>query len=371
MTYTNIKMNDLSAQWKEIKEDCAPEVEEYLDSGVYIGSSFIKRFEDAWSSYTGVSNSILMSNATDAHRVALEALQINGATTCVLLPNNTWPSILWVTKQIGFHYDFIDCDEYLQIDTEKLEYWLKNHRHKWDNVVIVATPMLGHMCDIVYICKTLATKYNCFVFEDASQSHGASWTDGRHIVKAGDLSDIAYWSFYPGKNLGNVGEAGAISTNNDTYAHRMRAIINCGMIEKNKFITEGGNDRPDGISAIVLWHKLKKLSQWNYKRAQVARWYFDKIEDKSVLPKIAKYVAIHSWHYFYVLPEKDITPHLDIPFMRNYPFTLAGLEGLNQNFWRNSYKNSKTIVCLPCHPYLSEEEVNQICNSINTALNKI
>lgn len=343
----NIKLNDVQSQWAEIKEDCLPEIHSYLDEGIYVGSSYIQRFEEEWSRCVNIPNSILVSSGTSAYQLCLQALNLYTKDTCVLLQNNTWASILFITKQLGYKYDIIDCDEYLQYSVERLEAWLENNRNLYENIILVPTHILGHSCDMLSI-KKLADRYNCKIIEDCSQSHGAINT----LSSIGQHSDISFWSLYPGKNLGATGEAGIVSTYSNSLSLYVRALANCGMKSKNEFLVEGGNHRPDGVSSIVLYHKLKRLNDWTDRRinnANVYNAYFN-IE-------YAPYSIKHVFHYFYFFTHSrdKLLKHLDyanIPYTVNYPFTLSKLENMPGQF-SNSTVQSKEIVCLPCHQYMS------------------
>jgi len=367
----NIELNDVKSQWQDIKEAALPEIENYLESGKYVDSPYVTRFEEAWSWYTFKKHSVMVSNGTDAVTLCLQSLPIFPDTTCVILPNNTWASVLWMVKKWTDEYELLDCNEYLQLDLKKLETWLHYFRSQYKHLVVFATHILGHMCDMVTL-RNLADKYNFFIIEDCSQAHGASMSDGRNITRAGQLSDIAFWSCYPGKNLGSSGQAGIISSDNKMYIDKIRYLINCGMYKKNSFFYESGNDRPDAIGSIVLFHKLKLLNTWNWKRRKLANHYFNHIKHKSVLPKVHHLMAIHAWHYFYIIPDKDISPILEVPHTRNYPFTLSSLAMQTEfSSLSVSEKIAKTIICLPCHPYLSEQDVKYISSQIDSTLNKI
>lgn len=359
MTFMNIKLNDLKAQWQQIKYQALPEIEDFLSSGHYINSSYVKRFEDAWSSYTNITHSIMVSSGTDAFKVCLQALDLDPEDTCVLLQNNTWATILFVTKSLGYKYDFIDCDNYLQYNVNELESWLKTNRSKYKNVILVPTHILGHPCDMPSIYK-LSINYGCRIIEDCSQSHSAELIDGSKVGYYGDLS---FWSCFPGKNLGGVSEAGVISTLSSSLSLSVRSLINCGMYDKYKFSTEGSNHRPSGLSAIVLYHKLKHLDSWNDIRGKIASRY-----EKSLYSPKASYCKKHVYHYYYFFTsERDLLLKSfndnKIPYNINYPFTLSRLDK-NDNKYLISENSSNNIVCIPCHPYMSYEEVDFILDVI-------
>jgi dTDP-4-amino-4,6-dideoxygalactose transaminase len=355
----NIKLNDLKAQWEDIKEDALPEIEDFLSSGHYVNSPYVKRFEEAWSRYTNLRNSIMVSSGTDAYKVCLQSFQYDPKDTCVVLQNNTWATILFITKSLGYNYDFIDCDMYLQYGIDSLSYWLERNRSKYKNIILVPTHILGHPCNMSAIYN-LAKRYDCKIIEDCSQSHGAQNTDGS---TAGYYGDVAFWSCFPGKNLGGVSEAGIVSTLSDHLATNIRSLINCGMYEKYKFSTEGSNHRPSGLSAIVLYHKLKKLDYWNSLRNKIADRY-----SKTLKSPKAIYCKKHVYHYYYFLTSNrdyylNVLDNNNIPYNINYPFTLSSLEG-KVNKYPISESISKDIICLPCHSYMTNDQVDYIVDKI-------
>lgn len=364
MTHTNIKLNDLKSQWQQIKYQALPEIEDFLSSGHYVNSPYVKRFEDAWSDYTNLRYSIMVSSGTDAYKVCLQSFNFDPKDTCVLLQNNTWASILYVTKSLSYNYDFIDCDDFLQYNIFRLEIWLRFNRSKYKNIILVPTHILGHPCNTPDVYK-LAINYNCKIIEDCSQSHGAELFDGS---KVGYYGDVSFWSCFPGKNLGGVSEAGIISTLSDSLSNNIRSLINCGMYDKYKFSSEGSNHRPSGLSAIVLYHKLKHLDSWTSIRQKIA----DRYSKIFYSPK-ANYCGKHVYHYYYILTSNrdNILKKLsnnNIPYNINYPFTLSSLDGKKTDVCDISEKISKNIICLPCHPYMTYEDVDYITNTIKDYL---
>jgi len=362
MKHMNIELNNLPQQWEEISNQAYPEIKDYLSSGNYVNSTYIKRFEDAWSAYVSLNYSTLVSSGTSAYKLCLESLELAPQDTCVLLPDNTWASILFVTKKLGYKYDFLDCDTFLQFNTKKLDKWISKNRDKYKNVILVPTHILGHPCDMKTI-MTIAVRNDCYVIEDCSQAHGAYCTVG----PVGQFSDIAFWSLYPGKNLGGVSQAGIVSTNDINLNNKVRYYTNCGMKEKNVFEVLGENHRPCGISSIVLYHKLNKLEEWTEKRIEIASLYNSYLTTASFE---AGYCKRHVYHYYYMLlPRRDILlsslEASGIPYGINYPFTLSKLDK-RRNITNHSNYVSNNIICLPCHHSLQESDVKYISDVVNT-----
>jgi dTDP-4-amino-4,6-dideoxygalactose transaminase len=361
-----IKMNDLGAQWQRIEAKCLQPIIDYLRVGNYVGSPYITKFENDWCDYTGLQHSIMVNSGTSAFKVALSALKLDPTDTTVFIQNNTWPSIYFTAKQLGYDVRIVPVDEYLQMSVHYLQYIFPSNYHKLcdetvkKNIVVVPTHILGQIGNMKEIVKT-TERYGAYIIEDCSQAHGAEHIEG----KAGSFGDIAFWSMYPGKNLGSIGESGILSTNNLQVATDARIYVNSGMMIKNHFISEGDNYRPDGIAAIVLAEKLKYLDEDTKTRNDNANFYIKNLENvKIIAPSI--YVKTHAYHYFpiYVDKRQEIIRkfnNVGIEYNITYPFSLYSIEGKLDR----STEYIDKILCLPTHPFMDEKDIKIICNIIN------
>lgn len=360
--HLDIKLNDIKEQAKVIKFDL---IEQFIKSGQYgsVNNEWVSQFENSWSHYHSNKYTVMCNNGTSAYITALKSLQRDKETTCVLLQNNSWASILFSTKELGYKYSFIDSNSSLQLDVSQLELWLSKNSDKYSSFVVVLTHILGYTGDYQSLVE-LKNKYNLYIIEDCSQAHGA--IDSYNRIVGSKTSDAAFWSFYPTKPLGSVVEAGAVSFNSYPYYTKARSYINCGMKGKYAFVGEGFNLRPSPIAAIGLNQKLAYLDQWNLEKTLFADLYSKSIKNKSILIKHSSMQPVY--HYFPILVRNRdyvcyMLDYYNIPYNINYPFTLSELD--NTAGYPQSHKQSKEIISLPCHPSLTEEQVKYICKVIN------
>lgn len=359
----DIKLNDVKEQSNHIDVE---EIVRFIYSGQYgaTNNSHVKQFEHSWSKYHSNIYSVMCNSGTSAYITSLYALGVSKEDTCILLQNNSWASVLFSTKQLGYNYSFIDTDSSLQINVDELEEWLKINSKSYKSIVVVLTHILGYSGNYSRILK-LKDKYNLYIIEDCSQAHGS--IDKNNRIVGASTSDIAFWSFYPTKPLGSIVEAGILSCNSTLKYKKAKAYINCGMYDKYKFSEQGLNLRPSPISAICLDNKLYYLDQWNLEKNFLAELYKKEIKNKQIL--VSSSDLRPSYHYFPILVKNReyILQKLDkykIPYNINYPFTLSTLD--NTVGYPVSHKQSEMIISLPCHPDLTEEQVKFICKVINS-----
>ncbi|MBY9007051.1 MAG: DegT/DnrJ/EryC1/StrS family aminotransferase [Candidatus Lokiarchaeota archaeon] len=371
----NIRFNDLSKQWDVIKEEAKIKLDELFIKSDFIGGQAVKEFEDNFAKYIGTKYAVGVSNGTDALKISLASLDLDSPCG-VIIPANTYiATALAITylSHVKHELVLIDCDEYYQIDPLLLEEYLKKHRDEWKSCVIIPVHLYGHPCDIEQIIKT-ADKYNCYVLEDSSQSHGA-------IVnrkKVGSFGDISAFSLYPGKNLGACGDAGIITTNNFELYNKAKSLRNFGSSKKYHYDYKGWNNRLDTIQAIFLDEKLRFLEEWNNKRNKVAEKYTSLITNENlVLPKTASYVDKPVYHIYALrIENRDIFEkylntnkiptviHYPIPIQKTTPFKY-----LDKNNNKNTVRFADELISLPIHPFLDENEIHYITKIINNFKN--
>ena len=217
----------------------------------------------------------------------------------------------------------------------------------------------------------LAKTFDCYLLEDSSQAHGAMVLNN----KVGSLGDISAFSLYPGKNLGAAGDAGIITTNNETLYNRVKSLRNYGSNVKYHYDTKGWNNRLDTIQAIVVNEKLKYLDEWNNARIEIAK-KFDFLFDNNaniITPKTAPYINKQVYHIYAIrvkqrdkfqkyLNEKKITTiiHYPIPIQKTKPF--KNLDHFNN---KKTIQYSDELISLPMHPFLTDNEIEYIANIIN------
>ncbi len=328
----NIMFNNLSMQWDIIKEAVLPKLEKLFKKSDFIGGNSVREFEDNFATYCGTKYAAGVSNGTDALKLSLAALNLESPCG-VIIPANTFiATILAVTYLNEFKYEIIlvDCDEYYQIDIDILENCLKKKRREWKSCVIVPVHLFGHPSNMKGILE-LAKTFDCYLLEDSSQAHGAMVLNN----KVGSLGDISAFSLYPGKNLGAAGDAGIITTNNETLYNRVKSLRNYGSNVKYHYDTKGWNNRLDTIQAIIVNEKLKYLDEWNNARIEIAK-KFDSLLDNNaniITPKTASYINKQVYHIYAIrVKHRDKFQKYLNEKKNNYYHSLSYYYSKNKNF---------------------------------------
>ncbi len=357
---------------KEIMPEIMSKIENIINNTDFIGGKEIEEFEKEFANFCGTNYAIGCSNGTDALEIALKALGIGKGDT-VLVPVNTFIATAEAVTNVGVNVDFIDIEEdYYNIDPEKIVEYLEKNKNK--NVkAIIPVHLYGQIANMNAIID-ISKKYNLRIIEDAAQAHGAEYYNKR----AGSFGDIATYSFYPGKNLGAFGDAGAIVTNNKELYEKAKMLINHGRKPGAKYEHEiiGGNKRLDNLQAAILRIKLKYLEKWNEMRRNKIKLYLEylKNNDNIILPKIREN-SNPCWHLFVIrVKERDkIIKRLkenNISYGIHYPYPLHLLKayeflGYKEGSFKIAEKISKEIISLPFWPEISEEEIEKIANCLN------
>lgn len=290
-----IKFLDLKKQYDTIKPEVDAAIAAVVGEAAFVGSRFVDAFECEFAAYVGASHVVGVGNGTDALEIALEALALPRASQ-VLVPANTFIATAEAVTRAGHEVVFCDVDPAtLTICPDDMQ-----KRITPRTAAIIPVHLYGHPADMDPILA-IARAHGLKVIEDASQAHAATYL-ARHV---GVFGDVAAFSFYPGKNLGAFGDAGAIVTANEALADKCRMIANHGRKDKYEHEFEGRNSRLDGIQAAVLSVKLKHLNAWIRRRRQVAGIYDDTLAGISgiALPKVANW-AKHAYHLYVVRTKK-------------------------------------------------------------------
>jgi dTDP-4-amino-4,6-dideoxygalactose transaminase len=267
----NIPFLDLVTPHIELEEELIAVVRKALRSAHFIGGEEVESFESEWAAYCDTKYCVGVGSGTDALRFALLAAGIGKGDTVITVPN-TFIATTEAISQSGAEIAFVDIDERTyNMDPEKLrEYLQTNPRVK----AVIPVHLYGQMADMDQILD-IAEKYNVVVIEDACQAHGAEYFSRRQNrwFKAGSMGKAAAFSFYPGKNLGACGEAGAVTTNDPEIARKIKMLRDHGQAKKYYHDMEGYNGRLDAIQAGILRVKLRHLDEWNSKRREAAQRY--------------------------------------------------------------------------------------------------
>ncbi|MEK6477043.1 DegT/DnrJ/EryC1/StrS family aminotransferase [Catalinimonas sp. 4WD22] len=320
-----------------------------------LGGKAVSDFEEKFAAYLNLSHVIACANCTDALEICLRALEI-GEGDEVIVPANGWMSAAEAACLVGAKPVFVDNhpDSYT-IDPDKIEAKITSKTR-----AIIPIHLYGYPADMPAICA-IAKKHQLKVIEDCAQAHGAC-IQGK---KAGSWGDMAAFSFYPTKNLGAIGDAGAIATQDDARAEVCRQIASHGQIEKNKHIRMGRNSRMDSFQAAVLVHKLQFLDEWNERRHALARKYNEALKDLPIqLPAEQHADFYHVYHLYVIQLERrdwlqQQLAEMGIGTSIHYPEAVADMQVFSKYHGDDTpiaSQQADQLLSLPLYPELRDEE---------------
>ncbi len=363
-----IKFLDLELQYKKNKNEIDFAINNTIKQASFIGGKLKNNFEINFAKFINSKFCLGVANGTDALEIAIESLRFKRNSE-IIVPSNSWISSSEAVTRNNLKVVFCDIDkETYTLDPEKLKKIINKK-----TVAIIAVHLFGHPCQMDKLIK-IAKKYRLKIIEDCAQAHGARYKN----IHVGNFGDIATFSFYPGKNLGAYGDAGAITTNNHTLYVRCKKIANHGGLNKNEHEIEGRNSRLDTLQAAILSVKLKSLGKVIRQRNLNAKIYFKNLKKNKdiTLPKISNNI-IHAFHLFVIRLKKrkeliNAFKLNGIEFGIHYPKALHKLKAYNylnkntKNFY--SGKIDSKIISLPIHEYLKESQILKICKIINKTI---
>jgi dTDP-4-amino-4,6-dideoxygalactose transaminase len=348
---------DLVAQYHRHQEELDRAVREVISSSAFIGGPALGRFEKAFAEMCGVQHCVGCGNGTDAIYLALRGLGI-GAGDEVICPVNTFIATSEAITQSGAKPVFVDVDERMAlIDPARIESAI-TPRTK----AIMPVHLYGQLADVDAI-SAIAKKHGLLMLEDSAQAHAAAWQGKR----AGSFGRAATFSFYPGKNLGAYGDAGAVVTDDAALAEKVRKLANHGRADKFGHEMEGVNSRLDGLQAAILEVKLRHLETWTAERREAAKRYTEMLAGTAgvILPAV-RHEGGHVFH-LYVIRVKDRDglrkrmTERDIQSGIHYPTPLHLLKayehhGLKKGGFPIAEKLAEEIVSLPIFPEITEAQ---------------
>lgn len=372
-----IQMVDLKGQYEKIKTEVDAGIQEVLNTTAFINGPAVKEFQSDLEKYLNVKHVIPCANGTDALQIAMMALGLKAGDE-VITASFTYVATAEVIGLLGLTPVLVDVyPDTFDIDIEAIE---KNITPK--TKAIVPVHLFGQCADMERI-MALAKKHNLYVIEDVAQAIGADYTfsDGRK-QKAGTIGDIGCTSFFPSKNLGCYGDGGAMYTNNDDLAKKMRMIAHHGQSVQYVHDVLGVNSRLDTIQAVVLKAKLKHLDEYAAARNKVADFYDKAFANNSKLktPVRAKN-STHVFHqYTLQLNGVDRTKLREqlsekgIPAMIYYPIPLHMQNAYKSDRFKKgdfpvTEKLCATVLSLPMHTEMDEDSLNYICNNLLELVN--
>lgn len=358
----SIPFLDLKASYLELKNEIDTAVARVLDSGWYILGSEVECFEEEFASFCDTNHAIGVADGLDALHLALRAMDV-GPDDEVIVPSNTFIATWLAVSECGATPVPVEPDMLsYNLDPARLEEAITPKTK-----AIIPVHLYGHPADLDPILS-IAQKYNLWVLEDAAQAHGARYK-GKRI---GGHGDAAAWSFYPGKNLGALGDGGAVTTRHADLAEKIRELRNYGSKEKYVHKVKGFNSRLDPIQAAVLRVKLARLDDWNARRKEIAHNYLSSINNSAInLPRVAEYVD-PVWHLFIVRTEHRVAlqQHLTdagVSTLIHYPTPPHQQKAYAMDV---SLPLAEQLACevlsLPIGPQLSHANVLKIIQALNS-----
>lgn len=364
MSYIMIEYANLKYMHSRIREPLDKAYRRVMDRGWFIMGEELDQFEKEYAAYCGTQFCLGVGNGLDALHIILEAYGI-GEGDEVIVPANTYIATALAISYTGATPVFVDVDEKnYNIDTHKMEEAI-TERTK----AIMPVHLYGRLAPMEEI-NAIAKKRNLIVIEDAAQAHGASLG----LRKAGTLGNAAGFSFYPGKNLGAFGDAGAIVTNDKEVYHKAKALRNYGSEKKYHHIYKGYNSRLDELQAAFLRVKLKYLDEWTMERRKIAVYYMNHIQNEKIqLPEISGLDNV--WHIFPIFCEKrdqlrEYLQERQVMTQIHYPIPIHLQEAYkDMEFAKGSFPVAEhlaqTEISLPVWIGMTENDLNEVCSYIN------
>jgi len=361
---------DLAAQHSEIAADVEPAVIDALRKGHFIGGAAVSEFERAYASFVGVDHAVGVGNGTDALELALRALGI-GRGDEVILPANTFIATAEAVLRVGADVVVVDVDPgTLLIDVEAALAAVTRRTR-----AIMAVHLFGRLAPVEALQDALAGT-DVVVIEDAAQSQGAR-RDGR---TSGGIGRIAATSFYPGKNLGAAGDAGAVTTQDAELARRVRLMSAHGSERKYEHEVLGFNSRLDAIQAVVLSAKLRRLDAWNSARREAAQRYMKLLANVPEVQLPDQAGDDHVWHVFVVqvderervqasLAAAGVSTGIHYPTPVHLTPALRDVVTLGSGL-AVAERAAGRILSLPMYPQLAPEQIAHVVTALASATSR-
>ncbi|MGB8214517.1 MAG: DegT/DnrJ/EryC1/StrS family aminotransferase [Anaerolineales bacterium] len=390
MSNPTVPFVDLRAQHEEVRPQIEAAIADVINRSSFIGGSYVSAFEREFAGYLGVKEVVGCANGTDSLWLAFTVAGVKPGDAVITVPNTFIATTEAITR-CGALPLFVDCSlATASMDMSALKTFLAKHcvrgddgsvihlRSKHRVAAILPVHLYGLPVDIETLMQ-IAREYALPVVEDACQAHGAGYRFNGEWQRAGTVGVAAGFSFYPGKNLGAMGDAGAFATNDPALADQVRYLRDHGSKDKYVHITPAGwNSRLDSLQAAVLSIKLKKLDEWNARRRQAAAWYREALAGLPLdLPDEPEYAR--PIYHLYVVRSSDrdrlqkelgargigVGLHYPIPLHLQAAYTSLGH---SQGDFPNAERSAATGLSLPMHPTLSLAQVHQVADACREIL---
>ncbi|MDR2017699.1 MAG: DegT/DnrJ/EryC1/StrS family aminotransferase [Syntrophobacterales bacterium] len=365
----NVPFLDLKAQYLSIQDDIKSAMQEVLEKTAFAGGPFVSQFEKDFAEFCGCREAVGVGSGTDALWVALLGLGIGPGDEVITVPD-TFIATAEAISYCGAKPVFVDVEEQsYNMDPSLLEAAITTKTK-----AIIPVHIFGQTADMDPILE-IAKKYNLFVVEDACQAHGSLYKG----KPAGSMGNAGCFSFYPGKNLGAYGEAGAVVTNNPELADKMKMFRDHGQAKKYYHGMIGWNARMDGFQGAILGVKLKHLSPWNDSRRRNAAKYSELLSGLGdiVVPKEMSY-ARHVYHIYAIrvknrdafmnsLVEKGVNCGIHYPVPVHLQEAYSSL-GLKKGSFPVAEKCADEFVSLPMFAELTDEQIEYVADTVKSIL---
>lgn len=364
----NIPFVDLKPMHLDLKKElCAMFNKVTFDESVFIHGKQDTLFEKEFAKYVGSKYCVGVASGLDALILSLRSLDIKEGDE-VIIPSNTYIATALAVSYVGATPIFVEptIDTY-NIDTSKIEEKITSKTK-----CIIPVHLYGRPADLDEI-KRIASKYNIHIIDDAAQAHGTKYK-GKRI---GSLTEITCWSFYPGKNLGALGDAGCITTNNEKLAEKIRALGDYGSDYKYHHIYKGTNSRLDELQASFLRVKLKKLDKWNNGRKKIAKRYLNEIKNPIIdFPLAPSKDYDHIYHVFSIRCKKrddleDFLKKNGIATVKHYPTPIHMQKAykdlkIKKGMLPIAEEISNTELSIPMYYGMTKKQIDYVINTINS-----
>jgi dTDP-4-amino-4,6-dideoxygalactose transaminase len=356
----NIPLCDLYAQYLTIKPEIDAAIERTIVHSAFIGGEELRAFEAEFANYCGAKSCVGVGNGTDALYLALRSLGIGPGDEVVTVAHTFIATAETITLT-GARPVFVDIQEdTMLMDPDALESAITSRTR-----AIIPVHLYGQPCDMDRIME-VARHHKLTVVEDAAQAHGARWRGKR----VGSLGDIACFSFFPAKNLGAYGDAGAVVSQDEDLIQRIRTLANHGRMDKYIHDHEGVNSRLDGLNAAILRVKLRHLDEWNEARRRHAQAYMETLRDSGAVLPVVHPNAESVWHLFVVrVGDRDAVQtalqkqgigagvHYPVPLHRQPAYKYLAVPGGSLPV---TERVAAHVLSLPMYPELTKEQIGAV-----------
>lgn len=363
-----IPFSALAPSTAEIRDDVQAGWQVLLDSGAWIGGAAVESFERQWADYCGATHALGVANGTDALHLILRALGI-GPGDEVLVPANTFIATAEAVVLAGARPRFVDVDP----DTLLMTPQGAEAAVTPATAAVVPVHLYGHVADLAGLAD-VARRHGLALVEDAAQAHGAS----RNGARAGSVGVAAGFSFYPGKNLGAFGDAGAVTSSDQALAGVVRSLANHGRSETDRYHhpNMGTNSRLDALQAVVLSAKLGRLDDWTARRREVVAAYRERLAHLPLSMVEPEPGVLSAWHLLVVrVADRDRVrtdlEGLGVQTGIHYPIPCpdhAAFARWSDDDHHVARRAASEIVSLPLHPHMTLDEVDVVCQSLGKVL---